>query len=101
MKRSRADSSSETNQSDQSTESSVDRSPMREISEPQFTFDSYAGFDYTTPFDPTFSNLFSYGENDTAISDPFDDSLYAPFEDTSFNATTDFTFNSSFLWEML
>ena len=93
IKRNRAGSNSDVTQSDLSTESSVDHSPLQEVGEPQFFYDSTE----TWPVDLGFnSSLFG---NDAV--NYFEDN-YPVFEDSSTgSASSEFPIKGGFVWDQL
>lgn len=93
LKRNRAGSNSDATQSDLSTESSVDHSPLQEVSEPQFFYDTTE----TWPVELGFNgNLF---RNDTAN---YFEENYPAFEDSSIgSAGSEFPIKSEFMWDQL
>jgi hypothetical protein len=91
-KRSRAGSNCDATQSDLSTESSVDHSPLQEVSEPQFFYDTTETWPVGLGFN---NNLFG---NDTA--NYFES--YSAFEDSSIgSAGSEFPIKSEFIWDQL
>ena len=92
-KRNRAGSNCDATQSDLSTESSVDHSPLQEVSEPQFFYDTTETWPVGLGFN---NNLFG---NDNASY--FEES-YPAFEDSSIgSAGSEFPIKSEFIWDQL
>jgi hypothetical protein len=98
-KRRSAERMSETNQSDNSTESSVDQSPVQEVTEPQFSYDTLEAWEFPE-FDPIFStDLFSY-ELGEGMGNYFDGNL-SPVEESSNGSTgDDYTINPEAIWNI-
>ena len=90
---------SETNQSDNSTESSVDQSPVQEVTEPQFSYNTLEAWEFPS-FDPIFStDLFSY-EMGEGMGNYFDGNL-SPVEESSNGSTgDDYTINPEAIWNI-
>ena len=88
---------SETTQSDNSTESSVDRSPVQEVTEPQFSYDTLEAWEFPS-LDPIFStDLFSY-ELGQGADNYFDGNL-SPVDGSSNGSTGgDYTINPGAIW---
>jgi hypothetical protein len=88
---------SETTQSDNSTESSVDRSPVQEVTEPQFSYDTLEAWEFPS-LDPIFStDLFSY-ELGQGTDNYFDGNL-SPIDGSSNGSTGgDYTINPGAIW---
>jgi hypothetical protein len=93
LKRNRAGSSSDATQSDLSTESSVDHSPLQEIGEPQFFYDTTE----TWPVDLGFNgSLFGNGGVN------YLEENYHAFEDSSMGSTgSEFPIKTEFMWDQL
>jgi hypothetical protein len=100
LKRNRTERmSSDATQSDLSTESSVDQSPVQEVVEPQFCYDTLDGWEFPTMESSFATNLFSFttmGEDQ--IGSHFEEN-YSPFENSSTGSNGgDFTINPENLW---
>jgi hypothetical protein len=99
LKRNRTERmSSDTTQSDLSTESSVDPSPVQEVAEPQFCYDTLEAWEFPT-LEPSFAtNLFSFSMGEDQIGNHFEEN-YSPFENSSTGSNLgDFTINPESLW---
>jgi len=96
-KRRSAERLREANQSDNSTESSVDQSPVQEITEPQFSYDTLEAWEFPS-LDPIFSaDIFSY-ELGEGMGNYFDENL-SPIEESSNGSTGgDYTINPGAIW---
>jgi hypothetical protein len=96
LKQNRADTDYNAIPSDQSTESSVDRSPAQEVAEPQFYGDIFSAL-LSSPFA---SNEFymNVGEAGNYFQEPC-----PPLEGSFFTGSgvSDFTVDPGFLWEQL
>jgi hypothetical protein len=74
----------------------VDQSPVQEVVEPQFSYDTLEAWEFPS-FDPGFAtNLFSFTGEDQ-IGNHFEEN-YSPFDTGSIESNGDLTINPENLW---
>jgi hypothetical protein len=87
----------ETSVSDQSTESSADQSPIQEVTEPQFCYETLETWEYS-PLGPTFAlDAYCFPENEEKES--WFEENYLPIEGSA--SASDLTVNPENLWDIL